>query len=114
MDKRVWGKAGAKIGFVAAGKNYLDLIHAMILLNIDANEAERLGITTYKVGQTWPLNMRGFKEWADGLDLIIVVEEKRKLIEVQIKEALFDDAGAARVYGGTKEGVEFLLSALGA
>jgi indolepyruvate ferredoxin oxidoreductase len=107
MDKRVWGNAGAKIGFVAAGKNYLDLIHAMNLLNIDANEAERLGITTYKVGQTWPLNMRGFKEWADGLDLIIVVEEKRKLIEVQIKEALFDARAHARVYGGTKEGVDF-------
>ncbi|MEH6737660.1 MAG: indolepyruvate ferredoxin oxidoreductase family protein [Sulfitobacter sp.] len=107
MDKRVWGKAGAKIGFVAAGKNYLDLIHAMSLLNIDANEAERLGITTYKVGQTWPLNMRGFNEWADGLDVIIVVEEKRKLIEVQIKEALFDNRMGRRVYGGTKDGVEF-------
>lgn len=107
MDKRVWGKAGAKIGFVAAGKNYLDLIHAMSLLNIDANEAERLGITTYKVGQTWPLNMRGFNEWADGLDVIIVVEEKRKLIEVQIKEALFDNRKGRRVYGGTKDGVEF-------
>ncbi len=107
MDKRVWGKAGAKIGFVAAGKNYLDLIHAMSLLNIDANEAERLGITTYKVGQTWPLNMRGFNEWADGLDVIIVVEEKRKLIEVQIKEALFDNRMGRRVYGGTKDGAEF-------
>lgn len=114
MDKRVWGKAGAKIGFVAAGKNYLDLIHAMSLLNIDANEAERLGITTYKVGQTWPLNMRGFNEWADGLDVIIVVEEKRKLIEVQIKEALFDNRMGRRVYGGTKDGAEFFLGALGA
>lgn len=107
MDKRVWGKPGAKIGFVAAGKNYLDLIHAMSLLNIDADEAERLGITTYKVGQTWPLNMQGFNEWAEGLDLIIVVEEKRKLIEVQIKEALFDHRAGRRVYGGTKEGLEF-------
>ncbi|MGB5865924.1 MAG: indolepyruvate ferredoxin oxidoreductase family protein [Sulfitobacter sp.] len=107
IDKRMWGKPGAKVGFVAAGKNYLDLIHAMSLLNIDADEAERLGVTTYKVGQTWPLDMRGFKEWADGLDLIIVVEEKRKLIEVQIKEALFDSRANQRVYGGTKEGVEF-------
>ena len=104
MDKRVWGTEKAKIGFVAAGKNWLDLIHAMSLLNIDEAEAERLGITTYKVGQTWPLDMRGFNAWAGDLDLIIVIEEKRKLIEVQIKEALFDDLRGRRVYGGTKDG----------
>lgn len=107
MDKRVWGKKGAKIGFVAAGKNWLDLVHALSLLGIDAAEAERLGITTYKVGQTWPLNMRGFHDWAEDLDLIVVVEEKRKLIEVQIKEALFDDDMRHRVYGGRKNGAEF-------
>ncbi|WP_299558115.1 indolepyruvate ferredoxin oxidoreductase family protein [uncultured Sulfitobacter sp.] len=107
MDKRVWGKKGAKIGFVAAGKNWLDLVHALSLLGIDSAEAERLGITTYKVGQTWPLNMRGFHDWAEDLDLIVVVEEKRKLIEVQIKEALFDDDMRHRVYGGRKNGAEF-------
>ncbi|KIC48555.1 indolepyruvate ferredoxin oxidoreductase family protein [Tateyamaria sp. ANG-S1] len=104
MDKRMWGKPGAKIGFVAAGKNWLDLVHALNLLNIDENEAERLGITTYKVGQTFPLDMQGFHDWAEGLDLIVVVEEKRKLIEVQIKEAIFDDRRGRRVYGWYKGG----------
>lgn len=102
MDKRVWGKRGAKIGFVAAGKNYLDLVHALSLLGIDEAEAERLGVTTYKVGQVWPLDMAGFHDWADGLDLIVVVEEKRKLIEVQVKEAIFDDRQGRRVYGWHK------------
>ena len=102
MDKRVWGKPGAKIGFVAAGKNWLDLVHALSLLGLDEAEAERLGITTYKVGQTWPLDMRGFSDWAEGLDLIVVVEEKRKLIEVQIKEALFDNRRGRRVWGWHK------------
>ena len=102
IDKRMWGKPGAKIGFVAAGKNWLDLIHALGLLGIDEAEAERLGITTYKVGQVWPLDMDSFHEWAEGLDLIVVVEEKRKLVEVQIKEALFDDRGGRRVYGWHK------------
>ena len=102
MDKRVWGKPGAKIGLVAAGKNWLDLTHALSLLGIDAAEAGRLGITTYKVGQPWPLDMASFHDWADGLDLIIVVEEKRKLIEVQIKEAIFDDRRGRRVWGGRK------------
>ncbi|WP_120504785.1 indolepyruvate ferredoxin oxidoreductase family protein [Sulfitobacter mediterraneus] len=103
MDKRMWGKRGAKIGFAAAGKNWLDLLHAMSLLNIDENEAERLGITLYKIGQTFPLDMKGFHEWAEGLDLVVVVEEKRKLIEVQIKEALFSDQHR-RVYGWYKGG----------
>ncbi|EEE38681.1 2-oxoacid:ferredoxin/flavodoxin oxidoreductase, gamma subunit domain protein [Rhodobacteraceae bacterium KLH11] len=104
LDQRVWGKAGAKIGFVAAGKNWLDLVHAMSLLNIDAGEAERLGITTYKIGQTFPLDMKGFHDWAEGLDLIVIVEEKRKLIEVQVKEAIFDDRRGRRVYGWYKGG----------
>ena len=107
IDKRVWGKAGAKIGFVAAGKNWLDLTHALSLLNINNQEAKRLGITTYKVGQTWPLETKGFSEWAEGLNLIVVVEEKRKLIELQIKEAIFDNRQGCRVYGGTCQGGEF-------
>ncbi len=104
MDKRIWGKPGAKIGFVAAGKNWLDLVHALQLLGINEEEAERLGITTYKVGQTFPMDMTTFNEWAEGLDLIVVVEEKRKLIEIQIKEAIFDDRRGRRVYGWYKGG----------
>ena len=99
MDKRIWGRPGAKIGFVAAGKNWLDLTHALSLLGIDAAEAERLGLSTYKVGQTFPLDMKGFHDWAEGLEVIVVVEEKRKLIEVQVKEAIFDDRRGRRVLG---------------
>ncbi|MGV6805759.1 MAG: indolepyruvate ferredoxin oxidoreductase family protein [Ruegeria sp.] len=104
LDKRMWGKSGAKIGIAAAGKNWLDLVHAMSLLNIDEAEADRLGITTYKIGQTFPLDMKGFHDWAEGLDLIIIVEEKRKLIEVQVKETIFDDRRGRRVYGWYKGG----------
>ncbi|KAG1649420.1 hypothetical protein GQR58_029021 [Nymphon striatum] len=78
------------------------LVHAFSLLGIDAEEAERLGITMYKVGQVWPLDMDSFHDFADGLDLIVVVEEKRKLIEVQVKEAIFDDRKGRRVYGWHK------------
>ena len=99
IDRRMHGSAGAKIGFVAAGKNWLDLVHAMQLLGIGAAEAERLGITTWKVGQVFPLDLKSFNEWAEGLDLIVVVEEKRKLIEVQVKEAIFDKRRGRRVLG---------------
>ena len=99
IDKRVHGKPGAKIGFVAAGKNWLDLVHAFSLLGISEAEAERLGLTTYKVAQTFPMDMKSFSEWAEGLDLIVVVEEKRKLIELQVKEAIFDKRKGRRVIG---------------
>ena len=102
IDRRVHGKPGARIGLVAAGKNWLDLMTAMASLGLDAAEADRLGITTYKIGQTWPLDRKSFVEWADGIDLIIVIEEKRKLIEGQVKEAIFDDPRGRRVYGHHK------------
>src|SRR5690606_15322305 len=97
IDRRVLGQAGARIGIVSAGKSWLDTVHALDLLGIDAAEAERLGISTYKIVMVWPLDMTSFREWAGGLDLIIVVEEKRKLLEVQIKEALFSDRSGPRV-----------------
>jgi len=102
IDQRKLGQAGAKIGVVAAGKNWLDVVHAMSLLGIDAAEAARLGITAYKVGQVWPLDTVGFRDWADGLDVVIVVEEKRKLIEGQIKDALYHSEAKPRVYGWHK------------
>jgi len=99
IDRRMQGRAGARIGLVAAGKNWLDLVHAMGALGLDAKACEALGITTYKVGQTWPLDMASLRDWAEGLDVIVCIEEKRKLIEVQVKEAIFDDRRGRQVYG---------------
>ncbi|WP_112323327.1 indolepyruvate ferredoxin oxidoreductase family protein [Oceanibium sediminis] len=103
IDKRVHGRAGAKIGIVSSGKSWLDTIHALDLLGFDADAMEANGITTYKIGMVWPLDMTSFRAWADGLDLIIVVEEKRKLLEVQIKEAIFNDRRGRRVIGWKDE-----------
>ena len=67
-------------------------------MGIDDATAEAAGITAYKVAMVWPLDVRSFLEWAEGLDLIIVVEEKRKVIEGQIKEALFNDRHRPREF----------------
>ena len=109
MDRRVLGQAGAKIGFVAAGKNWLDLAHAMQVLGMDQEAAIAHGVTTYKVAMTWPLDVDTFAEWAEGLDKIIVVEEKRKLIEVQIKESLFNDRRGRQVLGATDAAGQILF-----
>ena len=78
----------------------MDLIHALSLLGINEPEAKALGITSYKIVQTWPIDRKSLLEWADQLDLIVVIEEKRKIIETQIKDALFSVASKTRVYGG--------------
>ncbi len=114
LDRRVLGRPGARIGIVSSGKSWLDTVHALDLLGIDAAEAERLGITTYKVGMVWPLDMTSFREWAEGLDLIICVEEKRKLIEVEAKEAIFNDRRGRRVIGWKNEREETVFSVKGA
>ncbi len=103
IDRRVHGDGGARIGIVSAGKSWLDTAHALELLGLDDAECRRLGITTWKVGMVWPLDMASFREWARDLEHIIVVEEKRKLIEVQIKEAIFDDRRGRRVTGWKNE-----------
>ncbi len=114
LDRRVHGQRGARIGIVSSGKSWLDTVHALDLLGIDAAEAERLGITTYKVGMPWPLDMKSMQDWSEDLDLIICVEEKRKLIEVQIKEAIFDDRRGRRVIGWKKEDGSLLFTVKGA
>ncbi|MFN3262710.1 MAG: indolepyruvate ferredoxin oxidoreductase family protein [Pikeienuella sp.] len=103
IDKRVRGKAGAKIGIVSAGKSWLDVAHALDLLGIDEETAERIGLTVYKPAMIYPLEPTGLKEWAEGLDLVIVVEEKRSLIESQIKEILYDAPKRPRVVGKRDE-----------
>ncbi len=110
IDKRMAGRPGAKIGIVSSGKSWLDTVHALDLLGISREDCERLGITTYKVGMVWPLDMASFREWAEDLELIIVVEEKRKLIEVQIKEAIFDDRRGRRVIGWKDEQGKLVFS----
>jgi len=110
LDHPVFPATGAKIGIVSSGKSWLDTVHAMQLLGIDAAMAKKLGISTYKVGMVWPLDMQSFRDWSENLDLIIVVEEKRKLVEVQIKEAIFNDRHGRRVIGWKDENGETLFS----
>jgi indolepyruvate ferredoxin oxidoreductase len=79
-----------RIGIVTTGKSYLDTRAAMDALGIDEVKANELGLRLYKVAMTWPLEPRGLMQFAQGLELILVIEEKRSLIETQVKEQLFD------------------------
>ncbi len=84
------GGAAPRIGIITTGKSYLDVRAALDELGIDEVRANEIGIRLYKVGMVWPLEPQGLAKFADGLDLIIVVEEKRALIETQVKEQLYN------------------------
>jgi len=110
LDRRVHGVPGARIGIVSSGKSWLDMVHALDLLGIDEAVAREIGLTTYKIGMVWPLETQHLREWAEGLDLIIVVEEKRPVIEIQIKEVLFGTPNHPRVVGWKDEAGKVLFS----
>ncbi len=79
-----------RLGIIASGKSYLDVLQALEDLGIDAKHAAEIGIRLYKVGMPWPLEPNGIREFAQGLDEILVVEEKRQVIEYQMKEQLYN------------------------
>ncbi|MGE7417236.1 indolepyruvate ferredoxin oxidoreductase family protein, partial [Methylobacterium tarhaniae] len=78
-----------KIGIITVGKSYLDVRQAMDDLGLDEVKANDMGLRLYKVACPWPLSRRELADFADGLDLVMVVEEKRSLIEVQLREELY-------------------------
>jgi indolepyruvate ferredoxin oxidoreductase len=79
-----------RLGIIASGKSYLDVLQALEDLGIDANHAAEIGLRLYKVGMPWPLEPNGLREFAQGLEEILVVEEKRQVIEYQMKEQLYN------------------------
>ena len=102
LNQVLWREAAGvkpKLGLASAGKAYADLRQALADLGIDQKMAAGLGIRLYKIGVTWPLEETGVREFAQGLDEIFVVEEKRSLIEAQTKEILFGTGQAPRVTG---------------
>ena len=83
------GGAEARVGIITTGKSYLDVRQALDALGIDEGRARALGLRLHKLGCAWPLEPQGLRAFADGLDLIIVVEEKRSIIEAQLREELY-------------------------
>ena len=100
LDCIVLDAPNARLGIVCAGKAYLDVREALDMLGIDEAEIAALGLRLYKPALTWPLEPEGLREFAAGLEEIVVVEEKRAFIESQVKEILYDLPGARpRVVG---------------
>jgi indolepyruvate ferredoxin oxidoreductase len=96
LDRLMMGRPDARFGIVTVGKSYLDVRQALDELGIDDREAERLGLAVYKVALVWPLETQGAMAFAEGKREILVVEEKRPIIEQQLKDVLFNAPAGRR------------------
>lgn len=105
----------ARLGIITSGKAYLDVMQALDDMGIDAAVASEIGLRVYKVGMPWPLEPQTTHDFAEGLEEILVVEEKRSIIEDQLTGQLYNYPVAARprVVGEFDERGETLLTNLG-
>jgi indolepyruvate ferredoxin oxidoreductase len=108
------GGRNPKIGIITTGKAYLDVRQALDELGIDELKCNDLGIRLFKIGCVWPIGRQELAEFAQGLDLIIVVEEKRSLIEVQVREELYGTANQPVCIGKKDEHGNWLFPVKGA
>ncbi len=101
VNRIVRGRAGDRVGIVTAGKSYLDVRQALDRLGLDEEALGRYGIRLLKLGVIHPVEPAIVREFADGLDTLIVVEEKRSFVEAAIKDILYGRTGAPAVHGKT-------------
>ncbi len=103
LDRIVFDAPNSKFGIASTGKAYLDLRQAFEELGLGEAELAALGIRVYKVALTWPLEPVAARAFADGLEEILVIEEKRGLIEDQLKHLLYNQANAPRAIIGKRD-----------
>ena len=103
LNKIIYNYPDSKIGIVTTGKSYLDTILALDKIGIDKKIAEEIGIKLLKIAMPWPLENSIIEEFSEGLEKIIVIEEKRSLLETQIKEILFNKNKKIKIIGKLDE-----------
>jgi len=115
IDRKIFDNPDARYGIVTTGKGHLDLMEALRLLGIDRKAAARIGLDVYKVGMVWPLAHDGALEFVKNKHEVLVVEEKRGIIESQFKEYFYDYPGRKpqRMVGKADENGERLVPWVG-
>jgi indolepyruvate ferredoxin oxidoreductase len=115
LDRTIIDGPKRRFGIVTTGKSYLDVRQALDDLGISDAQAADIGISIYKVAMPWPLEPEGVRAFAEGLDEILVVEEKRALIEGQLKEILYGAnlSSRPRVLGKHDEDGNWILPSAG-
>lgn len=90
IDQVVLDSPGARFGIAATGKAFEDVRQALTELGIDEKAAADIGLRLYKVRMPWPLEPEGIRAFSDGLEEVLIIEERREIIEHQIKQQLFN------------------------
>ncbi|HXK22804.1 MAG TPA: indolepyruvate ferredoxin oxidoreductase family protein [Myxococcota bacterium] len=103
LDRMVMGGDRRRLGIVTTGKAYLDVRAALDALGIDAGRAAQLGLAVYKVAMPWPLEPLGALEFAEGCEELLVIEEKRPILEEQLARLLVNRSVRPRLVGKTDE-----------
>ena len=106
---RMYGARDAWLGIATAGKPYYDLQQALRDMGIRPGDLESLGIRIAKFGMTFPLEPQFCAEFAEGLQTILVVEEKRSFLELQLREALYNLPRRPQIVGKLNARGERLL-----
>ena len=88
-----------RLGIVTTGKSHADLMAALRLLNVGERELAGAGARILKLGMSYPLDPRIIGEFARGLETIVVIEEKRSFVELQLRELLYDRADRPAIHG---------------
>ncbi len=113
LDRVMFGAAKPRLGIITTGKSYHDLCEALEQLGIDQARSKALGIAVYKVAMPWPLEPQGVRDFCRGLEDVLVVEEKRPLIEEQVAPLLYNESERPRLLGKQDERGAPLLPATG-
>ena len=115
LNRVVLDSEKPRLGIITTGKAYLDVMQALEDLGIDEREAARIGLRVFKLGMSWPLEPIATHEFARGLEEILVVEEKRSIVEDQLTGQLYNwpVAERPRVFGEFDEHGNDLLPTLG-
>ncbi|MFO1300952.1 MAG: indolepyruvate ferredoxin oxidoreductase family protein [Burkholderiaceae bacterium] len=106
LDHHAFGRRDgepARLGIVSTGKSWLDVMQALADLGLDDTAARAAGVKVWRVAMPWPLEPEGLRGFAQDCEELLVVEEKRALIESQLKEALYPLAERPRVVGKADE-----------
>lgn len=103
LDRIVIDAPDPKLAVVTTGKSWMDLLAALDLLGLDAARAAGLGLRIYKVGMTFPLEPVMLERALAGVERVMVIEEKRPLVEDQIKSLLYGSEHRPRIVGKRDE-----------
>jgi indolepyruvate ferredoxin oxidoreductase len=99
LNQVTFDRPDARIGIISAGKAWQDVVQALEQLGASNGELAGIGVKLLKIGMVWPLDAECVRSFSAGLEVVVVVEEKRPLLEDQVRSALYGLPSTPRIVG---------------